>query len=93
MCPLSLEYSRRDGLFANEVELAASEDRRPFLVGTSFEGDVSFDNRATQTPWGQWTLRHHVGDTRQAEWHDADDEFRPISYPADKLSGLSRGHR
>jgi outer membrane receptor protein involved in Fe transport len=50
------EYSRRDGLFASEVERAASEDLRPFLVGTSFEDDVSFDNRATQTPWGQWTL-------------------------------------
>lgn len=52
----SAEYSRRDGLFANETERAASEDLRPFLVGTSFEGDTSFDNRATQTPWGQWTL-------------------------------------
>lgn len=52
----SLEYSRRDGLFASEIPVAATEDRRPFLVGTSFEGDVSFDNRATQTPWGQWTL-------------------------------------
>jgi iron complex outermembrane receptor protein len=52
----SVEFSRRDGLFANEVEVAASEDRRRFLIGTSFEGDVSFDNRATQSPWGQWTL-------------------------------------
>ncbi|TGY87750.1 TonB-dependent receptor [Marinicauda algicola] len=52
----SAEYSRRDGLFASELERSASEDLRPFLVGTSFEGDVSFDNRATQTPWGQWTL-------------------------------------
>lgn len=52
----SAQYSRRDGLFANELERSASEDLRPFLIGTSFEGDVSFDNRATQTPWGQWTL-------------------------------------
>lgn len=52
----SAEYSRRDGLFASEIPVAATEDRRPFLIGTSFEGDVSFDNRATQTPWGQWTL-------------------------------------
>lgn len=52
----SAEYSRRDGLFASEVPRAASEDLRPFLEGTSFEGDISFDNRATQTPWGQWTL-------------------------------------
>mgnify|MGYP001551101040 CR=1 FL=1 len=52
----SLEFSRRDGLFAEEVDLSSSEDLRRFLIGTSFEGDTSFDNRATQTPWGQWTL-------------------------------------
>jgi outer membrane receptor protein involved in Fe transport len=52
----SFEYSRRDGLFAEEVDLSSSEDLRRFLIGTSFEGDNSFDNRATQTPWGQWTL-------------------------------------
>lgn len=58
---VSAEYSRRDGLFASEQPYSASEDRRPFLIGTSFEGDVSFDNRATQTPWGQWTLRTTSG--------------------------------
>lgn len=54
---ISAEYSRREGLFASEIDVAASEDRRRFVEGTSFEGDVSFDNRATQSPWGQWTLR------------------------------------
>ncbi|WP_297731845.1 TonB-dependent receptor [uncultured Maricaulis sp.] len=53
---ISAEFSRRNGLFASETDRAASEDLRPFLIGTSFEGDASFDNRATQTPWGQWTL-------------------------------------
>ncbi len=53
----SAQYSRREGLFANEIPVASSEDLRPFVVGTSFEGSASFDNRATQTPWGQWTLR------------------------------------
>jgi iron complex outermembrane receptor protein len=53
---LAVQYSRREGLMASEIDVAASEDRRPFLEGTSFEGDVSFDNRATQSPWGQWTL-------------------------------------
>lgn len=54
---VAAEFSTRDGIFATENRFAASEDLRPFLVGTSFEGDTSFDNRATQTPWGQWTLR------------------------------------
>ena len=53
---LSAEYSRRDGLFAFERPFSASEDLRPFVVGTSFEGDTSFDNRATASPWGEFTL-------------------------------------
>lgn len=53
----SAEYSNRDGLFAKEIDVARSEDLRPLVVGTSFEGDASFDNRATQSVWGQWTLR------------------------------------
>ena len=54
---VTAEYSRRDALFADEKEFSRSEDLRPLLVGTSFEGDDSFDNRATQTPWGEFTLR------------------------------------
>jgi outer membrane receptor protein involved in Fe transport len=50
------EYSKRDPLFSVENPLSASEDLRRFLVGTSFEGATSFDNRTTQTPWGEWTL-------------------------------------
>ncbi len=53
----SAEYSLRNGLMSKEVDLARSEDLRPFLVGTSFQGDDSFDNRATQSVWGQWSLR------------------------------------
>ncbi len=55
------QYSLREGLFASEVPVAATEDRRSFVEGTSFEGDTSFDNRATQSPWGQWTLRTTSG--------------------------------
>ncbi|RFB05145.1 TonB-dependent receptor [Parvularcula marina] len=54
---VAAEFSTRDGIFADEFKFSASEDRRPFLVGTSFEGDTSFDNRATASPWGQFTLR------------------------------------
>lgn len=54
---VTAEYSHRNGLFASEHPLSASEDTRPFLIGTSFEGDASFNNMATQSPWGQWTLR------------------------------------
>lgn len=53
---LFAEYSRRDALFANEQEFTGMADTRPFLVGTSFEGDTSFDNNSTGSPWGQFTL-------------------------------------
>lgn len=54
---LSAEYSRRDGLFASERPFSASENLLPLVAGGYFDGDASFDNRATQSPWGQFTLR------------------------------------
>lgn len=50
------EYSKRGAQFADEQEQTFNVDQRPFLVGTSFEGDTSFDNRSTGSPWGQFTL-------------------------------------
>ncbi len=54
-------FSIRDGLDSSEVELAANSDQRDFLIGTSFEGDTSFDNRHTRTAWGQFTLKTNSG--------------------------------
>ncbi len=51
------EYSKRDGYGASEQDYTSVADLRPFLIGTSFEGDTSFDNRTTGSPWGQFTLR------------------------------------
>lgn len=51
-----LEYSKRDGQLASEQDFTAEADLRPRLIGTSFEGDTSFDNRTTGSPWGQFTL-------------------------------------
>ncbi len=50
------EYSKRNGYNASEQDFTAAADLRPFVVGTSFEGDTSFDNRTTGSPWGQFTL-------------------------------------
>lgn len=50
------EYSRRDGYTADEQEFTANADLRSRLEGTSFEGDTSFDNRSTSSPWGQFTV-------------------------------------
>jgi len=51
-----LEYANRDGQLSIERDFTAVADARPFLEGTSFEGDTSFDNRTTGSPWGQFTL-------------------------------------
>ncbi len=54
---IAASISQRDGLLSSEVPLSANSDQRDFLIGTSFEGDTSFDNRHTRTAWGQFTLR------------------------------------
>lgn len=51
------EYSKRNGQMAKERAFTREADLRPFVEGTSFEGDTSFDNRTTGSPWGQFTLR------------------------------------
>lgn len=48
-------YTRRTPLFASERAFSASEDHRAALVGTPWEGDTSFDNRSTSSPWGSFT--------------------------------------
>lgn len=48
-------YTRRTPLFASERGFSASENHMPALVGTPWEGDTSFDNRSTSSPWGSFT--------------------------------------
>jgi iron complex outermembrane recepter protein len=48
-------YTRRTPLFASERPFSASENHMPDLVGTPWEGDTSFDNRSTSSPWGVFT--------------------------------------
>ncbi len=48
-------YTHRTPLFASDRSFSASENHLPALVGTPFEGDTSFDNRSTSSPWGSFT--------------------------------------
>ncbi len=48
-------YTHRTPLFASERDFSASENHMPALVGTPWEGDASFDNRSTSSPWGSFT--------------------------------------
>ncbi|MCA8901565.1 MAG: TonB-dependent receptor [Hyphomonas sp.] len=50
------EYAKRDAQFANELDYTGQENLMPFVEGTSFEGDTSFNNLDTGSPWGQFTL-------------------------------------
>ncbi|MBS0254437.1 MAG: TonB-dependent receptor [Proteobacteria bacterium] len=45
-------YTHRTPLFASERPFSASENHMDALVGTPWEGDTSFDNRSTSSPWG-----------------------------------------
>ncbi|HEY0113104.1 MAG TPA: TonB-dependent receptor [Allosphingosinicella sp.] len=49
-------YTHRTPLFASERDFTASEDHRPRLVGTPFEGSTAFDNRSTSAPFGVFTV-------------------------------------
>ncbi|MEM9233762.1 MAG: TonB-dependent receptor, partial [Pseudomonadota bacterium] len=44
----------RDGMPASERRYSATEDLRPFFVGTSFEGDTQLRNLSTQTQFGEF---------------------------------------
>lgn len=50
------EYSRRDAQFADELPLTRNADKREFVAGTNFDGDTSFDNRTTGSPWGSFIV-------------------------------------
>ena len=47
-------YTARDPLFAFERRNSRSSDMRPLLDGTAFEGDVDFDNRSTDSIFGEF---------------------------------------
>jgi outer membrane receptor protein involved in Fe transport len=49
-------YTHRTPLFASERDFSASEDQRPRVVGTPFEGDTAFDNRSTSSPFGAFSV-------------------------------------
>ena len=47
-------YTERDPLFAFERRNSRSSDMRPLFVGTPFEDDVDFDNRSTDSIFGEF---------------------------------------
>ena len=49
-------YTGRTQMNASERSYSASEDHRPGVVGTPWEGSTAFDNRSTSSPWGSFSV-------------------------------------
>ncbi|GAA5059154.1 TonB-dependent receptor [Erythrobacter westpacificensis] len=50
-------YFHENGAPSSIRDYAADSDRRPFVEGTEFEGDLSFDNSSNDTPWGEFDIQ------------------------------------
>lgn len=46
--------TQRDALLINDHDFTRNLDLRPQVAGTSFEGNLAFDNRSTFGPWGSF---------------------------------------
>lgn len=62
---LFLDYFDRQGMPASERPYAADYDLRPLVEGTPFEGDTDFDNRSTNSPFGEFQLYDYTATVRQ----------------------------
>ncbi|MEE4383874.1 MAG: TonB-dependent receptor [Pseudomonadales bacterium] len=51
----------RDPLLVTDHDYTRFSDLRPLVEGTPFEGNVAFDNRSTQGPWGGFQARDATG--------------------------------
>lgn len=49
-------YTHRTPLFTSERDYTRSEDHRPRVAGTPFEGDTAFDNRSASSPFGAFRV-------------------------------------
>ena len=71
-------HFHENGLMASERDYAASGDLRPFVVGTDFEDDASFNNLNTFSPFGQFDIQQPPNRTPIG-----DDDFflQPSTFP------------
>lgn len=60
-----LDYFDRQGMPASDRDYAADYDTRRLVEGTPFEGDTDFDNRSTNTPFGEFRLYRYTPTVRQ----------------------------
>lgn len=60
-----IDYMDRAGMPASDRDYAASYDARPQVEGTPFEGDTDFDNRSTNSPFGEFQTWDYTATIRQ----------------------------
>ncbi len=60
-------YTGRSRMNASERDYSASEDHRPAVEGTPWEGNTTFDSRSTSSPWGSFRVRGLAGTTSASQ--------------------------
>lgn len=75
-------YFYENGLAASARDYAGEEDRRPLVEGTDFEGDVSFNNRNTFGPFGQFDIQ---APNNRTPIGDDDFYLQPDTFPTCSL--------
>lgn len=62
---LFANFLNREGMPASDRDYSRSYDIRRFVEGTPFEGDTDFDNRSTNSPFGEFQLYDYTATVRQ----------------------------
>ena len=75
-------YFHENGAPVTIRDYAKFDDRRPLVAGTDFEGDASFNNRSTSSPFGQFDIQ-----APRTRTPIGDDDFylQPSTFPGCRL--------
>lgn len=63
------DYFNTNAVPASGRDFSASDDLRPFVIGTGFEGDTNFDGRSTSAPWGVFRAPFRVTELADDDFH------------------------
>ena len=66
---LYADYFDTNTVLSGERDFSANDDKRPFLVGTPFEGDVNFDGRSVGAPWGRFRASARIPGVNDDDFH------------------------
>ncbi|QJB68413.1 TonB-dependent receptor domain-containing protein [Parasphingorhabdus halotolerans] len=75
-------YFHENGAPVTIRDYAAFDDRRDLLIGTPFEGDASFNNRSTSSPFGQFDIQ---APSSRTPIGDDDFYLQPSTFPGCRL--------